>query len=72
MSNCAKFLQGLYFHKLIGTLSLNVLYNKIFNKESEYLMNVLYNDVMLNGCVITKLAQWIITRYNVIYNDNIP
>ena len=72
MSSCEKFLQGLYFHKLIGTLSLNVLYNKIFNKESEYLMNVLYNDVMLNGCVITKLAQWIITRYNIIYNDNKP
>ena len=68
-----KIKQTIYFHKLIGTLIINSIYTNIYGKESDYWMKVLYNDVVLNGCVITKLAQWGITRYNVLYNkDNKP
>ena len=73
MSFFDKIKQTIYFHKLIGTLMINGIYTRIYGKESDYWMTTLYNDVVLNGCVITKLAQWGITRYNVLYNkDNKP
>ena len=60
--------QTLLFNKLIFTLSCVFGYRKIYNKDSDYLMNILYHDTMNNGAVVLKLAQWIITRYNIIYD----
>jgi len=64
--------QVFLFNKLLFTLISSISYNKIFKRDSEYLMNTLYNDIMNNGAVVIKFAQWITTRYNIIYNTDKP
>lgn len=64
--------QILLFNKLLFTISCVVGYKKLYNEDSEYLMDTLYHDTMNNGAVVLKLAQWIITRYNIIYESDKP
>ena len=61
--------QFFLFQKILFTLSCNSIYTYIYNDYSNYFMTMLYNDVMRNGCISIKLAQWIITRYNIIYDE---
>jgi predicted unusual protein kinase regulating ubiquinone biosynthesis (AarF/ABC1/UbiB family) len=60
------------FNKLMFTLSCVIGYRKLYNEDSDYLMDTLYHDTMNNGAVVLKLAQWIITRYNIIYDSHKP
>jgi len=60
------------FNKLMFTLSCVIGYRKLYNEDSDYLMDTLYHDTMNNGAVVLKLAQWIITRYNIIYDSDKP
>ena len=61
--------QFIYFQKLLFTLFCNSVYKYFYNDYSSSLMNTLYNDIMLNGGVVIKLTQWIITRYTILYRD---
>jgi predicted unusual protein kinase regulating ubiquinone biosynthesis (AarF/ABC1/UbiB family) len=60
------------FNKLICTLTCALGYRKLYNEDSDYIMDTLYHDTMNNGAVVLKLAQWIITRYNIMYESDKP
>ena len=58
--------------KLIFSYSLNKVYLAVLNKPSTHLTNVIYNDIINNGCFAIKLTQWIVSRYDVMYDDDRP
>ena len=49
----------IYFNFFITILINNIIYYKLFNKSSYYLIELLYFSIKINGCVLIKFVQWI-------------
>ena len=63
-----------YFIKLINDFLLLRMYCILFTETPpKFLIDILYKDVINNGCFTIKFIQWIITRYKMMYSpDKIP
>lgn len=60
-----------YFIKLINDFLLLRLYCIFFRtKPPTILLNILYKDVVNNGCFTIKFIQWMVTRYKMMYSPN--
>lgn len=61
------------FIKLINDFLLLRVYCVFFNNSPGFLIDILYKDVINNGCFTIKFIQWIMTRYKMMYSpDKIP
>ena len=56
--------------KLISSHVLNVIYTKLIGSPSKYLIKAIYNDILSNGCFAIKLSQWMVSRFDMMYEDN--
>tara|TARA_Y100000589_G_scaffold1556_1_gene1406 strand:- start:2208 stop:3704 length:1497 start_codon:yes stop_codon:yes gene_type:complete len=61
--------QTFYFSRLLTTIGLNSIYNKICKKNSKSLMKVLKNDIKRNGAIVIKFTQWFSDRAELLYPE---
>ena len=58
--------------KLLFSFGLSKIYFYIVGVPSKHLSDVIYNDIINNGCFAIKLTQWVVSRYDMMYDDNRP
>ena len=58
--------------KLLCTYGLSKLYFYTLGTHSKHLSDVLYSDIINNGCFAIKLTQWIVSRYDMMYDNSRP
>ena len=63
----------IYFIKMMITITSIFIINYIAGYNIEYLYDILYNDIILNGCLAIKFTQWIVSRLKILYNkEDLP
>ena len=51
-----------YFTLFLNVLLINTLFYKVTNSYSNFLAIALYKTINLNGCVLIKFIQWILSN----------
>ena len=57
-----------YFIKLLTTIMLLYI-NNLFKYDVKWLYSILYDDIILNGCLTIKFTQWFVSRLNIIFDE---
>ena len=65
---CCKYFIFFNIFLIIGFL--NIIFYKITGNYSNNLLIVLYNLINLNGCILIKFVQWILSHYKILDNEN--
>ena len=59
----------IYFVIFLFILTNNLLFYKITGNFNKNLIKLLYKTINLNGCLLIKLVQWLLTNFKFIQND---